>query len=96
MLWFMQGERQSGVYNLGTGAARSFKDLIMALGSACGRAPQIEYVPMPEQLRSKYQYFTQATMQKLRGIGYELPFYSLEDGVGDYVTSHLGAADPYV
>lgn len=78
MLWFMQGERPSGVYNLGTGTARSFRDLIRAVGLACGRTPQIDYVPMPEHLRAKYQYFTQATMQKLRAIGYEPPFCSLE------------------
>lgn len=96
MAWFMQSERPSGVYNLGTGRARSFRDLILAVGQACGLAPRIDYVPMPEHLQSKYQYFTQATMHKLRAIGYERPFHTLEEGVRDYVTSHLGTADPYV
>ena len=65
--------------------ARTWNDLAMALFAAIGRNPNIEYVPMPEVLRGKYQYFTQADMSKLRGIGYDKPFTDLESAVEDYV-----------
>ncbi|SOD30468.1 ADP-glyceromanno-heptose 6-epimerase precursor [Variovorax sp. YR752] len=95
MSWFMADARQNGVYNLGTGSARSFRDLIEAVGTACGIKPDIQYVPMPENLRGKYQYFTQAAMQKLRAAGYDEGFYSLEEGVADYVQSYLNTPDKF-
>lgn len=79
----------SGLFNLGTGKARTFHDLAAAAFAAMGREPRIEFIEMPESLRDKYQYFTQADMEKLRGAGYTEAFYSLEDGVVDYVRNYL-------
>jgi len=79
----------SGLYNLGTGKARSFNDLVKATFAGMGLPPNITYIDMPEDIRDKYQYFTQASMQKLSALGYNAPFYSLEDGVGDYVKEYL-------
>jgi ADP-L-glycero-D-manno-heptose 6-epimerase len=78
-----------GLYNLGTGKARTFKDLVTAIYKALNRAPDIEYIDMPLDIRDKYQYFTEADMGKLIAAGYTQPFYSLEDGVKDYVTKYL-------
>ena len=95
MSWFMASPRQNGIYNLGTGSARSFRDLIEAVGTACSVKPDIQYVPMPENLRGKYQYFTQAAMLKLRAAGYDAAFHSLEEGVTDYVQGYLNNADQF-
>ena len=85
VLFFVEHERLNGIFNVGTGLARTWNDLARALFAAIGRNPNIEYVPMPEVLRGKYQYFTQADMSKLRGIGYDKPFTDLESAVEDYV-----------
>lgn len=87
--WLMQNKVKSGLYNLGTGKARSFKDQITAIFTTLGKEPNIWYIDMPEDIRDKYQYFTEADMQKLRNAGYTEPFYSLEDGVADYVNNFL-------
>lgn len=79
------GPRGSGIYNVGTGRARTFDDLARAIFSALGREPEIRYVPMPEELRPRYQYHTEAETSKLRGAGYERSFHTLEAGVADYV-----------
>ncbi len=79
----------SGLFNLGTGKARSFEDLARATFVAMGKEPNIEYIDMPQHLREKYQYFTEAKMDKLRKTGYGCIFYSLEDGVKDYVQNYL-------
>ncbi len=79
----------SGLFNLGTGTARSFYDLAAATFDAMGRKLNIRYIEMPETLRPKYQYFTQAAMDKLRRAGYQEPFTSLEDGARDYVCNYL-------
>ncbi len=79
----------SGLFNLGTGKARSFYDLCEDTFAAMGKKPNIRFVEMPETLRAKYQYYTQANMAKLRAAGYAEPFYSLEDGVTDYVQNYL-------
>ena len=76
---------ESGIYNLGTGEARSFRDMIEAGYRAFGREPAIEYVDMPEAIRNAYQYYTKAEMAKLRRAGYDRPFSSLEQAVADYV-----------
>jgi ADP-L-glycero-D-manno-heptose 6-epimerase len=89
--WLMQHEAPSGLYNLGTGQARTFNDLVKATFAALDREAVIEYIPMPEDIRDKYQYFTEADMQKLRAAGYADDFYSLEAGVDDYVREYLGA-----
>ena len=86
----------SGIYNLGTGQARSFLDLIRALGAACGVAPKIEFVDMPDAIRPNYQYFTQAEMTRLRRAGYNAAFTPLEDAVRDCVTRYLAQPDPYL
>lgn len=78
-----------GIYNLGTGQARTFIDLALATFSAMGRDPQIEFIDTPADIRDKYQYFTEAEMDKLRGQGYDQPFTSLEEGVRDYVMNYL-------
>jgi ADP-L-glycero-D-manno-heptose 6-epimerase len=96
VLWLYDHPKVSGLFNLGTGKARSFADLAVAVYKAAGRAPLIKYRDMPEELRGKYQYFTEADMGKLRGAGYTTPFTSLEDGVKLYVQKYLGTGDPYL
>ena len=81
--------QKNGLYNLGTGKARSFEDLVKATFSALDLQPNIEYVDMPLDIRDKYQYFTEANMQKLKKAGYTEKFYSLEEGVNDYVRNYL-------
>ncbi len=93
-LW-RQG-RASGLYNIGSGRARSFADLIGALAAACGRAPRIEYVDMPEALRPTYQYFTEAPLGRLRAAGYDGQFTPLEAAVADFVAGYLARPDPYL
>jgi ADP-L-glycero-D-manno-heptose 6-epimerase len=85
----------NGVYNIGTGQARSFKDLATSVMASMGREPHITYIDMPEDLRGKYQYFTEANMDKLRKAGYKAPMTSLEDGVRDYVQNYLMQEDKY-
>ncbi|HTS46268.1 MAG TPA: ADP-glyceromanno-heptose 6-epimerase [Puia sp.] len=87
--WLMQHQPTSGIYNLGTGKARSFNDLVKATFAGLDMKPHIEYIDMPEDIRDKYQYFTEANMQKLRSVGYMDSFYSLEKGVDDYVRNYL-------
>ena len=79
----------SGIYNLGTGKARTFEDLAKATFAGMGKTSVIEYIDMPEDIRDKYQYFTEADMTKLQHAGYKESFYSLEDGIGDYVKNFL-------
>lgn len=83
----------SGIYNLGSGQARSFNDLIRAVFSAMGLPAQIRYIDMPQDLRDTYQYYTEASMEKLRSAGYSEPFFSLEQGVSDYVQGYLMQPD---
>jgi ADP-L-glycero-D-manno-heptose 6-epimerase len=96
MLWLYDHPKISGLFNLGTGNARSFADLAVAVYQAAGNAPLIKYRDMPEPLRDKYQYFTEANMGKLRAAGYTAPFTSLEDGVKLYVQKYLAAEDHHV
>jgi ADP-L-glycero-D-manno-heptose 6-epimerase len=93
--WLMQTPQISGIFNVGTGKARSFRDLISALFRALGLEPKIEYVDMPEKIRGQYQYFTEAKVDHLLGAGYNAGFTSLEDGVKRYVTQFLDTADRY-
>ena len=85
----------SGLFNLGTGKARSFKDLAKATFAAVDQSPNIEYVKTPSEIRKKYQYFTEAPMGRLREAGYERPFTEHEDGVRAYVQDYLSQPDPY-
>jgi len=90
--WLMEkGEKKpaNGLYNLGTGKARTFEDLVRATFSGAGEPVQIQYIDMPEDIREKYQYFTEARMEKLVASGYSEPFYSLESGIKDYVKNYL-------
>lgn len=87
--WLMNNKVTSGLYNLGTGKARSFEDLVRATFAGMDKEPVIEYIDMPEDIRDKYQYFTEADMTKLIAAGYNQPFFSLEDGVNDYVRNFL-------
>ena len=93
--WMMEAMTDSGLYNLGTGIARSFNDLTKATFAGMGIAPVIEYIDIPEDIRDKYQYFTEAEMDKLRRAGYTAEFYSLEKGVDDYVRNYLSKKDFY-
>jgi ADP-L-glycero-D-manno-heptose 6-epimerase len=93
--WLMETPQVSGIFNAGTGKARSFRDLISALFHALGRAPNIEYIEMPGNIRNQYQYFTQASVENLLRAGYNAGFASLEDGVRRYVTMFLDTADRY-
>lgn len=95
MLWLLENPHVNGLFNVGTGAARSWLDLARAVFAAAGLPPRIEFIKMPETLRPRYQYFTQANMAKLRAAGYDRPFTSLEDGVDRYVREFLAAPDPY-
>ncbi len=79
----------NGLFNLGTGTARSFNDLVKATFAGMDLPASIVYIDMPEDIRDKYQYFTEANMNKLRNAGYAAPFYSLENGIGEYVRNYL-------
>jgi ADP-L-glycero-D-manno-heptose 6-epimerase len=87
--WLMERRPESGIYNLGTGIARSFEDLVKATYGGLDLAPKIRYIDMPEDIRDKYQYFTQANMDKLRAAGYREKFHTLEEGVDEYVRHYL-------
>ena len=87
--WLLQHSDVSGLFNVGTGKARSFRDLAEATFHALGLEPNIQYIDMPEHLREKYQYYTQAEMSKLRDAGYMQEFMALEDGLRDYVVGYL-------
>lgn len=89
ILFMMEQRPASGIYNLGTGEARTFRDLVEATFDAMDLDPKIEFIDTPEDIRDKYQYFTEAKMGKLRSAGYKEPFTSLEDGVETYVRNYL-------
>ncbi|MCE1201470.1 MAG: ADP-glyceromanno-heptose 6-epimerase [Bacteroidia bacterium] len=89
ILFMMQQKPDSGLYNLGTGHARAFLDLANATFTAMGKQPKIEFVDTPEDIRDKYQYFTEADMTKIRAAGYSEPFTELEKGIEDYVRNYL-------
>lgn len=89
MMFMMKNPEISGLFNLGTGKARSFYDLCKNTFVSMGVPVNIKFVEMPEKLKAKYQYFTEANMEKLRSVGYTEPFYTLEEGVKDYVQNYL-------
>jgi ADP-L-glycero-D-manno-heptose 6-epimerase len=93
-LSFLENRDLGGLFNCGTGIARTWKDLATAVFSAMNLPPQIEFIEMPETLRGKYQYFTQADMSRLRAAGYTQPFTSLEDAVADYINTYYEALPP--
>ena len=89
LAFMMESKKQSGIYNLGSGKARTFKDLVEATFSAMNIKSNISYIATPIDIRDKYQYFTEADMQKLKNVGYKKSFTNLEDGVKDYVQNYL-------
>jgi ADP-L-glycero-D-manno-heptose 6-epimerase len=89
--WLLQNPPVSGLFNVGTGAARSFLDLVDAVGAAVGRSSEVRFIDTPVALRDKYQYITQADMTKLRTAGFDQPFHPLEEGVRDFVRCLRGA-----
>ncbi|NDC42682.1 MAG: ADP-glyceromanno-heptose 6-epimerase, partial [Chitinophagia bacterium] len=93
--WLMEHRPESGLYNAGTGQARTFKDLVTAIFTTLGLPANIEFIDTPIDIRDKYQYFTEADMAKVRAAGYIQPFSSLEEGVGDYVSEYLTAGKYY-
>jgi ADP-L-glycero-D-manno-heptose 6-epimerase len=88
-LFFLDNPKLSGIYNIGTGKARNWNDMVKAVFAAMGKKPKIEYIEMPESIRHQYQYFTQAEMSKLKKAGYDKPTTPLEDTVENYVQGYL-------
>ncbi len=95
MLWLLSHPGVNGLFNLGTGQARSFDDLARAIFAALGQPARIEYIEMPANIRPNYQYFTEASMERLRKAGYTRPFTSIADGVREYVGRYLAQPDRY-
>jgi ADP-L-glycero-D-manno-heptose 6-epimerase len=95
MLWLLATPQVSGIFNVGTGKARSFREMMLAAFSALGAAPNIQYIDMPEAIRGSYQYFTQGAVDRLRRAGYNGGFTALEDAVGSYVKGYLDRADRF-
>jgi len=95
MLWLLATPSVSGLFNVGTGTARSFKDLMLSAYAALGKNPKIDYVDMPEAIRDSYQYFTQADVDRLLGAGYNGGFTPLEQAVRHYVEGYLDRADRF-
>jgi ADP-L-glycero-D-manno-heptose 6-epimerase len=93
--WLLDNPSVSGLFNVGSGAARSWLDLANAMFAASGLKPSIEFIDMPPTLAEKYQYFTEARLQRLRSVGYTKPFTTLEAGVADYVRSYLSRDNRY-
>jgi ADP-L-glycero-D-manno-heptose 6-epimerase len=96
MWWLLKNPKANGIFNLGTGKARTWNDLIKAVFTAMKKKTNIEYIAMPEALRNQYQYFTQAEMKKLKDAGSPVKFASLEDSVRDYVVNYLQKTDPHL
>ena len=94
-IWMMEERKDSGIFNLGTGKARTFYDLAKATQVSMDREPKISFMPMPEDLVNTYQNFTEADMQKLIDSGYDKGFHSLEEGIDDYVRNYLVPAKYY-
>src|SRR5204863_6589544 len=93
--WFLATPKVSGIFNVGTGVARSFRDLMLAMYRALDRTPSIEFIDMPPSMRERYQYFTQSKVENLRRVGYNGGFTPLEDAVSRYVTQFLDRPDRY-
>jgi len=91
--WLMANPGVNGIFNLGSGTARSFADMATAVFKSAGREPQIEYTQMPPMIRDKYQYFTEAKMDRLQAAGYAKPMTPLEEGIDDYVSRFLSQPD---
>jgi ADP-L-glycero-D-manno-heptose 6-epimerase len=95
MMWLIDNPHVSGLFNVGSGAARTWLDLAQALFAACQMPARVEFIDMPPELIEKYQYFTEARIARLRAAGFQRPFTSLEAGVSEYVRGYLAREDPY-
>lgn len=95
ILWFLQNPHVSGIFNLGSGKARSFEDVAKSVMQAMNLEAPIEFIDMPEFIRARYQYFTEANMLKLKEVGCDVAFHSLEDGIRDYIQNYLMQDDRY-
>src|SRR5713226_3034814 len=95
MMWLLGTPSVSGIFNVGTGTARSFRDMMIAAYAALGTVPNIQYIDMPEQIRGSYQYFTQSDVDRLQRAGYNGGFTALEDAVDTYVKGFLDRADRF-
>ena len=95
MMWLLATPSVNGIFNVGTGVARSFRDLLLATYAALGKSPNIEYIDMPKAIRGSYQYFTEGKVDRLRQAGYNGHFTALEDAVKQYVTGFLDRDDRY-
>jgi len=93
--WMSENRPENGLYNLGSGTARTFLDLVNSTFKAMGKESKISFIPTPEDIRDKYQYFTEADMNKLKSAGYPYPFHTLEEGVEDYVKKYLSEHNYY-
>jgi len=89
LIYSFEHRTQSGIFNLGSGKARTFLDLGRQVFASLGLEPAITFIDTPVDIRDTYQYFTEANMDKLRKVGYEAPFYTLEEGIDDYVRNYL-------
>jgi ADP-L-glycero-D-manno-heptose 6-epimerase len=96
MEWLLRHPEKNGIFNVGTGCARTWKDLSVAVFTAMRRKPEIDFIDMPESLRDRYQYKTQASIEKLKQAGYPGTFRSLEEGITDYVQNYLMQDDPHL
>ncbi len=94
MSWFLERPEKGGIFNVGTGKVRTFLDLVKAVFSALGKPDAIDFIPMPESLKAQYQYYTLADLERLRRVGCDVAFRSLEESVADYVNGHLSAENP--
>ena len=95
MLWLLDNPGVSGLFNVGTGTARTYLDLARAVAAASGRPPSVAFVDMPQVLVAQYQCYTCARIERLRAVGYTAPFTTLEDGVGRYIRGYLDQANPH-
>jgi ADP-L-glycero-D-manno-heptose 6-epimerase len=95
MMWLLSTPSVSGIFNVGTGKARSFRDMMLSTYAALGTEPNIRYVDMPEAIRRSYQYFTQSDAGRLQRAGYNGGFTALEEAVGTYVKGFLDRADRF-
>jgi ADP-L-glycero-D-manno-heptose 6-epimerase len=96
MLWLLDTPAASGLFNVGTGQARSYLDLAHAVCDAAGAPRQVEFIDLPAKLHGQYQSFTQASTDRLRAAGYAGQFTPLEEGIRRYVQNHLAQPDPYL
>ena len=95
ILWFLEHPEISGIFNVGTGQARTYADVLRAVYAAMDEKPEMDFIDLPADIKGKYQYFTQADIRKLRNAGYTKPFTSLEEGVAKYVKDYLNTQDIY-